>query len=82
LLWYPFGEVRSLQISSVLGLAGAGLLALAGLAMHSFWIAILAFFLLSRAAYGWQQAKAMIAAEEHGVHVSPSPSAAAEELRR
>ncbi|MBV9008255.1 MAG: M50 family metallopeptidase [Verrucomicrobia bacterium] len=82
LLWYPFGEIRSLQISSVLGLAGAGLLALVGLSWHSFWIAILAFFLLSRAAYGWQQAKAMIAAEEHGVMVSPSPSAAAEELRR
>lgn len=82
LLWFPFGEIRSLQISSVLGLIGAGFLGLLALLWHSVWIAILAFFLLSRAAYGWQQSKAMIVAARHGVAISPSPSEPAEEPRR
>jgi Zn-dependent protease len=78
LLWYPFGEIRSLQISSVLGLIGGGVLALVALSWRSWWIAILAFFLLSRAWYGWQQAKAMIAASQLGAAVSPSPSESVE----
>ncbi len=82
LLWFPFGEIRSLQISSVLGLIGGALLALWGLSRGSLWTAVLAFFLLSRAWYGWQQARAMIAAADHGVPISPSPSVGAEEPRR
>ena len=82
LLWYPFGEIRSLQISSVLGLVGGALLALWGLSRGSTWIAILALFLLSRAWYGWQQAKAMIAAADHGAAISPSPTVRVEEPPR
>lgn len=82
LLWYPFGEIRSLQISSVLGLIGAGFLALVALYWQSLWIVVLAFFLLSRAWFGWQQAKTMVAAADHGVAVSPSPSVGVEEPRR
>jgi Zn-dependent protease len=82
LLWFPFGEIRSLQISSVIGLFGAGLLALVALSWQSLWIAVLAFFLLSRAWYGWQQAKAMIQAPDHGVAVSPSPSVPPDERGR
>lgn len=64
LLWFPLGEIRSLQIASVIGFVGA--IVLAGLAflsgvMEPFWIAIMAFFLISRAVAGWQYAKAMIA---------------------
>ena len=80
LLWYPFGENRSLQISSLLGLIGAGLLALGAFLLReqlgssqSLWLGLLAFFLLSRAWYGWQQARAMIAAAKYGASVSPSP---------
>ena len=82
LLWYPFGEIRSLQISSVLGLIGGALFGIAGLLVGSMWWAILAFFLLSRAWYGWQAAKAMIAAADQGIAVSPSPTAPVEEPRR
>jgi Zn-dependent protease len=82
LLWYPFGEVRSLQISSVLGLIGGALFGIAGLLRGSVWWAILAFFLLSRAWYGWQAARAMVAAADQGVAVSPSPTAPVEEPRR
>jgi Zn-dependent protease len=82
LLWYPFGEIRSLQISSVLGLVGGALLGIIGLLAGSMWWAVLAFFLLSRAWYGWQAARAMIAAADQGVAVSPSPTAPVQEPRR
>jgi Zn-dependent proteases len=74
LLWFLVGPIRSLQVASVLGLIGAGLLGLAALLWQSIWGVVLAFFLLSRAAYGWQQAKAMVVAAEHRVAASPSPS--------
>lgn len=82
LLWYPFGEIRSLQISSVLGLVGGALLGIIGLLAGSMWWGVLAFFLLSRAWYGWQAARAMIAAADQGVAVSPSPTAPVQEPRR
>jgi Zn-dependent protease len=75
LLWFPFGEIRSLQISSMIGLIGGAILGIVGLMAGSVWWAILAFFLLSRAWYGWQQAKAMIAASKMGIPISPSPTA-------
>jgi Zn-dependent protease len=81
LLWFPFGEIRSLQISSVIGLIGGAILGIiglmAGLAGSSagWWWVVLGFFVLSRAWYGWQQAKAMIAASKMGIPISPSPAA-------
>jgi Zn-dependent protease len=64
LLWFPLGEIRSLQIASVIGLIGAVVLAavafLLGL-MQPLWIVVMAFFLISRAIAGWQYAKAMVA---------------------
>lgn len=66
LLWFPLGEIRSLQIASVLGLIGA--VVLAGLAlwfkvMDPIWVAVLAFFLITRAYAGWQYAKALVVEE-------------------
>ena len=75
LLWFPFGEIRSLQISSVIGLVGGAIVGIVGLMAGSVWWAVLAFFLLSRAWYGWQQAKAMIVASKMGIPISPSPTA-------
>ena len=49
LLWFPFGEIRSLQIASVIGLIGGAILGIVGLMAGSVWWAVLAFFLLSRA---------------------------------
>jgi Zn-dependent protease len=60
-LWFPLGEIRSLQIASVVGLIGGVALALLALLSWSLWTGILAFFILSRAIAGWQNAKAMIA---------------------
>ena len=81
LLWFPFGEIRSLQIASVIGLVGGALIGIIGLMVGlagssaGWWWVLLAFFLLSRAWYGWQQAKAMIAASKMGIPISPSPTA-------
>jgi Zn-dependent protease len=66
LLWFPLGEIRSLQIASVIGIIGA--IPLAGLSFwlggDIFWMAILSLFLISRAVAGWQYAKALIKEEE------------------
>jgi Zn-dependent protease len=64
LLWFPLGEIRSLQIASVVGLFGGACLALFALWSWSFWLGILAFFILSRAIAGWQYAKALVLEEE------------------
>jgi Zn-dependent protease len=74
LLWFPLGEIRSLQIASVIGVIGS--ISLAGLALllrlNVVWTAIMAFFLLSRAIAGWQYAKALVA-EEVARKASPPP---------
>jgi Zn-dependent protease len=70
LLWFPLGEIRSLQIASVVGLIGGAALAALAIWMWSPWTGILAFFILSRAIAGWQQAKAMVA-EEKAAEVPP-----------
>jgi Zn-dependent protease len=72
LLWFPLGEIRSLQIASVIGLIGGACLAVYALMIWSFWIGIMAFFLLSRAIAGWQYAKAMVTEQTAG-RDSPPP---------
>jgi Zn-dependent protease len=61
LLWFPLGEIRSLQIASVIGLIGGACLAIYALMSWSFWLGLMSFFLLSRAVAGWQYAKVMVA---------------------
>jgi Zn-dependent protease len=72
LLWFPIGEIRSLQVASGVGLVGS--IALAGIAiflgMDIFWTAIMALFLISRAIGGWQYAKAL-AQEEAANRAAP-----------
>ena len=75
LLWFPLGEIRSLQIASVIGLLGAVVLAALALflqIMQPIWVAVLAFFLISQAVTGWQYAKAMIA-EKKAAETPPIP---------
>ena len=57
LLWFPFGQVRSLFIATAIGFVGGVTLLLAALWAQSLWIGIIAFFLLSRASLGWKQAR-------------------------
>ena len=63
LLWFPLGEIRSLQIASVVGLIGGIALATLALWWQSIWTGVMAFFLLSRAFAGWQYAKALVLEE-------------------
>jgi len=77
LLWFPLGQIRSLQIASVIGIIGsvilAGLAFLSGV-MDFFWTAVIAFFLLSRAIAGWQYAKALVLEQEAIRAARPPPS--------
>jgi Zn-dependent protease len=66
ILWFPLGEIRSLQVASIIGLVGSialfGLFLLLG--MDLFWAAIMTFFLISRAIAGIQYAKALVQEEQ------------------
>ncbi len=75
LLWFPFGAIRSLQIASVIGLVGGAGIAVLAAWLRSFWIGIMAFFLLSRAVAGWQQARAMLADRRLAGQVAPIAAA-------
>jgi Zn-dependent protease len=59
LLWFPLGQIRSLQIATAIGIAGGIALALYAFSIGSMWIGIMAFFLLSQAWAGWQHAGAL-----------------------
>lgn len=63
-LWFPLGEIRSLQIASIVGLVGGIGLALFAVWAWSFWLGILALFIFSRAIAGWQYAKALVEEEK------------------
>ena len=74
LLWYGVGRIRSLQIASVIGVAGGA--ALAGyslLILQSIWLGVLGFFVLSQAISGWQQAKALTAELEEARRIRDEP---------
>jgi hypothetical protein len=59
LLWFPFGRSRSLLAAVYIGIAGA--LALIGLAVlrESYWIGMIALFILSQCWRGLSEAKYM-----------------------
>lgn len=57
LLWFAVGRIRSLQISSVIGFGGAIVLVLLAFYLHSIWLGVLAFFILSQAQAGWRYAQ-------------------------
>ena len=76
LLWFPLGEIRSLQIASVIGLVGT--IPLGGLfyfiGMDIFFAALLVFFLLSQAIAGWRYAKALVQEEEANRQAGLAPT--------
>jgi len=68
LLWFPLGRIRSLQVASVLGLIGGGLIVLLAWQWRSILLGILALFLISQAFAGWQHARAL-----RGEETAPRP---------
>jgi Zn-dependent protease len=59
LLWFKLGPVRSLKVAGVIGIAGAVLLGALAFYTSSIWTGLIAFFLFSQAAAGFQRAKEM-----------------------
>lgn len=57
LLWFPLGRARSLMVATVIGLVGV--VALGGFALHlrSFWIGLIAVFMLTHCWRSFQQAR-------------------------
>ncbi|MDQ6625239.1 MAG: site-2 protease family protein [Verrucomicrobiota bacterium] len=72
LLWFPFGRIRSLQIASVIGLAGGALLTIYAFTTGSIWLVFMTFFLLTQAVTGWQRAKALRLEEDGALRVPPA----------
>ena len=61
LLWFPFGRAHSLTVAAVIGIAGAlGLVALA-FWMESYWIGIMALFILSQGWRGFKESRSLAA---------------------
>ena len=84
LLWFPLGEIRSLQIASVLGLVGAVVLAALALflqIMQPIWVAIMAIFLISQAFTGWRYAQALVQEEKANREARLVPTVPLEERR-
>jgi Zn-dependent protease len=74
LLWFGLGRIRSLQVASLIGVAGGVALTAFGLLwLQSMWFGILGFFVLSQALSGWQQARALSAelAEARRIRAEP-----------
>ena len=59
LLWFRIGPSRSLRAAAVVGVVGAGLLALFAIWKSSIWFGILAFFIFSQAGAAFQRANQM-----------------------
>jgi Zn-dependent protease len=59
LLWFVIGRARSLMVASIIGFVGVGLLFLVALWGQSFWLGILALFILMNCWRGLQQARVL-----------------------
>jgi Zn-dependent protease len=71
LLWFPLGQTRSLLVATAIGFVGGVGLILFAIWQQSFWIGLMAFFLLSRAVVGWKQARYLAAEEAEMARVAP-----------
>ncbi|MGI8820724.1 MAG: site-2 protease family protein [Chthoniobacterales bacterium] len=73
LLWFPLGQIRSLQIATVIGFIGGAALGAYAFYTSSLWLGILAFFLVSQALNGWRHAKTL-ALEAEDAKRMPAPA--------
>ncbi|HMJ05045.1 MAG TPA: M50 family metallopeptidase [Chthoniobacterales bacterium] len=73
LLWFPFGRIRSLQVASAIGFVGCLAAGAYALWLRSFWIGLLAFFLISQALAGWRQAQALALADAETRRMAEAP---------
>jgi Zn-dependent protease len=82
LLWLWFGQIRSLQIASVIGLVGS--IAFGALAVYqqSIWLGVLAFFIFVQAHAGWRQSQCIALDAETAGRAPMSPAVMPSEDRR
>ena len=74
LLWFGIGQLRSLQVATLIGVAGGVALTAFGLLwLQSMWFGILGVFVLSQALSGWQHSRALSAqlAEARRIRAEP-----------
>ncbi len=71
LLWFPLGQIRSLLVATAIGFVGGAALILFAIWQRSFWIGLIAFFLLSRSVVGWKQARLLQAEEAELAGTTP-----------
>lgn len=72
LLWFVFGRARSLKIVAALGIVGAVALVAVAVWLHSFWIGLIAVYMVMNCWVGLQQAQILSRSESttppsHGV---------------
>ena len=60
LLWFVFGRGRSLMIATLIGFVGVAGIGVLAVLLHSWWIGILAAFILMNCWRGWQHARALL----------------------
>jgi Zn-dependent protease len=75
LLWFVMGRARSLMVATVLGFLGIAALVLLALYLQSFWIGIVAVFMVSNCWSGLKQARALANYEKmprHQAYACPS----------
>jgi Zn-dependent protease len=71
LLWFAVGQIRSLQISSMIGFGGAIILLLFAFQQRSIWLGLLSFFVLTQAQAGWRYAQ-VLALQSKAVGLPPA----------
>jgi Zn-dependent protease len=59
LLWFGFGRVRSLQIATIIGFVGIGLLGVRAVLTGSVYSGLMALFLAQQCFLGWKHAQAL-----------------------
>jgi hypothetical protein len=68
LLWFALGSARSLTVACFIGFVGVAGVVLKAMQMHSWWIGLMAAFILMNCINGWKMARAMRQLENASHH--------------
>jgi Zn-dependent protease len=82
LLWLWFGQIRSLQIASVIGLVGSVAFGALAVYQQSIWLGVLAFFIFVQAQAGWRQSQGIAVDAETAGRTAMPPAVMPPEDRR
>jgi Zn-dependent protease len=82
LLWLWFGQIRSLQIASVIGLVGSVAFGALAVYQQSIWLGVLAFFIFVQAQAGWRQSQGIALDAETAGRAAMPPAVMPPEDRR